>query len=206
MLVRCGIGGVFRIAVAVGLLSGCAGPSRSGNGDTSTTVGTPSPDVAEAPEGWEACTNDVEGFTVEHPGDWYTTDVVFGVRDRSRACTYFSREPFDPELGAEPNDQGLTYPIQIYTQGSDAATIVATEGVELVIREQVTLAGLSATRLETTLTEPRLGEPEGAYYRYLIDTPDGRQFTVITADFLDPASYVENKRVLDLLVTTLIFA
>jgi hypothetical protein len=198
-------GSGIRIAVAVGLLLGCTGDRDSGSRATPTGVGTPSRDAEPAPEGWTVCTNVVEGFAIEHPADWYTTDVVFGVRDRSGACRYLAREPFDRERGAEPNDEGLTYPIQIYTQGNDAQTIVGAEGVRVVSREDITVASRSATRLETLVTEPSLGEPEGTYYRYLIDTPDGRQFTFITADYLDRARYEENKRILDRVVGTLTF-
>lgn len=191
-------------ALSASMSTACSDTGSAEPQPTFTRAPTRRPSTTPSvPEGWAPCSNDVEGYSVSYPGDWHTTDVLYGERDRSRACMYFSLEPFDPELGLELNDEGLTYPIQIYTQGSDAATIVGSRGVEVVTQADVMIAGLPAVRLETIRTRAALGEPEGAYYRYLVEMPDGRTFTFILAEHVDPTHYEDHKAVLDRLVSTL---
>ena len=209
------------IAGLVILLPACG----RGQAPRSLPTASPSTSAAGLPEGWSLCTNEVRGFQIGYPGDWHTTDVFFSERRRGDSCTVFSPEPFD--LVGEQGDplgvaveEGCGYPVCVRFVSADlddtfVAELTDAARVEVLVREDLDVAGWPAIRLERTVTLPTLGEPEGTYYHYLLEVRDGTiLFTTPGRDIVvgdayghtqevRAADYGSYKQVVDQMIATL---
>ncbi len=174
---------------------------------------TPTPPIVpkplDVPAGWERCENPVVGYTIGYPGEYFTTDVLSGEQDPSFACRWFLTEPFGPD-GSQVLD-GYGYPLEVgyRTQGLDVVVADQTndESVRVLSTETTSVAGHRAVRLEVEFTNSVLIAPGTVLYEYAIELMPDRTLVVLTVDQQGiPGTYQENRRVVDLAVSTLRFA
>jgi hypothetical protein len=173
---------------------------------------------AELPAGWVRCTNDVEGYSIGHPGAWFTTDILIGERDPAYACRWFSREPFDlvDDRGRPQGNvvtEGDGYPLEVGIGGAfDQELQIRTdpERADVSVQRELTIEGRRAVLLEyVTLID--LIQDLGRHYEYLIELDEERTLIVHTTDVRgisgpDGRLYDEHTRIVDQAVETLRFA
>ncbi|MDQ3691953.1 MAG: hypothetical protein M3406_18340 [Chloroflexota bacterium] len=158
-----------------------------------------SPSAGELGDG-QSCTNEMLGYTVRYPPAWYTNAKVeqeFG--DPVPACKYFSSQPMDiaPNAGLPPT---VAISFERWMEVPPAS-----EGWEVVNREETTVAGLPAVVTEREQTSDA-GAPFSAAgdrsYGYEVELPDGTILTAATSTTAD-GDYSEHKDVLDQMIATL---
>jgi hypothetical protein len=166
------------------VLAGCAdGDDDATGGDTPTTT---EPD----PPSWVECSNDDEGFTVEHPPDWETNDGSVMSR-----CSLFDPEPIEVEPATEiPLDIAVT----ITVEPTEPDRILDAAGAEELSREESTVDGREAVRQETRATGDALA-PEGTLTTRWVVTLDDGALVARTHDVGEPP-YEESQAVLDQMV------
>jgi hypothetical protein len=165
------------------VLAGCAnGDDDATGGDTTTTE----PD----PPSWVECSNDDEGFTVEHPPDWETNDGSVMSR-----CSLFDPEPIEVEPATEiPLDIAVT--ITVEPTGPDR--ILEAADAEELSREESTIDGHEAVRQETRATGDAM-LPAGTLTTQWVVTLDDGALVARTHDVGEPP-YEESQEVLDRMV------
>jgi hypothetical protein len=172
---------------------------------------TPEPQATALPDGWVRCVNAEVGFSIGYPADWFTTDVYTTLDGSERphpevACSYFDPRPFVIPVDGE-------YPataLEAHLSRRPLATIVEqlTDATfyRPLSREELTIAGMPAVRLEGELVE---GLRTGTRYDVLIDLGDGRTFYLTTLRQIlstgptDPERYAANKAIVDLAAPTM---
>ena len=159
---------------------------------------SPSPSAARLPVG-QRCTNEVLGYAVSYPADWYANAEIeqeFG--DPIPACTYFSSQPMDiaPNAGLPPM---VAISFERWTEAPPAG-----EGWEVVSREETSVAELPAVVTELEQISDA-GAPFSAAgdrtYGYEVELPDGTVLTASTGTTAD-GDYAEHKEVLDQMMAT----
>lgn len=171
------------------------------------TLPTPAPAVL--PDGWERCANDVVGYSIGYPGDWFTTDVLNGEQDPRYACQWFDTLPFD-ESGNVVSE-GFAYPLEVGVRIGGLDEVLADEttgGVQVLMTEDTTVDGRRAVRLEVEFGSDSPIVPAGTrLYEYLIELAPERTMRVFTADQPGIAgTYEENRSIIDSAVSTIRFA
>jgi hypothetical protein len=162
---------------------------------TSTTAGPTTSTTAPGGEATpQACTNDEDGYTVEYPSGWSTNagEVV-------PPCRFFHPEPFGVPEATEVIGLAVTVSVEPVpferVSGSDDLT------EEELSREETTVAGRPAVRVETVSTGDGL-LPEGIRsYRYAVDL-DGRTLVAVTRD-VEGLDYAGNQDVVDAMMASL---
>jgi hypothetical protein len=164
----------------------------------SETPSSPSPSAARLPVG-QRCTNEVLGYEVSYPADWYANAEIeqeFG--DPIPACTYFSSQP----MGIAPN-AGLP-PVVAISFELWTGVPPASEGWEVVSREETSVAELPAVVTELEQTSDA-GAPFSAAgdrtYGYEVELPDGSVLTASTGTTAN-GDYAEHRDVLDQMMAT----
>ena len=170
-----------------------------------TTI-TP-PIGSDLPAGWERCTNEVLGYSIGYPGDWFTTDVLIGTQDPSYACRWFSPTPFHPEQGNVVME-GWGYPLEVGVRGPFEQQLqqeIDPAAADVLVQEDVVVDGHRAVRLEyETLVD--LIADTGLHYEYLIELDEDTSLIVHTTETRGvEGDYAENKAVVDQAVDTLRF-
>jgi hypothetical protein len=122
------------------------------------------------PTGWVRCTNDVVGYSIGYPGDWYTTDVFDEQADPANACRWFQPEPFGPEGNGV--SEGWGFPLEVAVRDAplddELDRLLDPEMAETVAREDVTIDGRRAVRVEYETLIDLIAEP-GLHYSYLVE-------------------------------------
>jgi hypothetical protein len=175
------------LAVLAVLAAGCAA-----DGDTATTTTLPA-ETGAAEATAQRCTNDEDGFSVAFPASWHTNaDEV------AAACSFFHPDEF--EVPERTETLGVAI---LISREPVAFEAVAGEQPSRrdVTREELTVAGRPAVRLEYVATADGL-LPEGTpVYEVLVDL-DGSTLIAATQG-LDDLDFEANKDVLDLMVDSL---
>jgi hypothetical protein len=146
--------------------------------DTTTPEETPA--GAQSPEAiqlTQSCANEQDGYALDYPEGWHVNDAG----DPTEACRVFDPQPFELEAGTEI-PAGLAVvadvepvPMERIAQGD--------RGVEVLTREETTVAGNEALILEMRATdEAPLQEPGTRTYRYLVRLGPERTFVLRTSD------------------------
>lgn len=150
---------------------GAAAVLLSGNDSADEPTGKPR---SRVPAGWTLCTNRTSGFSIAYPGGWDTAHLT-----AEQACNLFDADPItlDPNAGWPPVDMeviptGETVQ-RILRNKTDASTY------RVIRREDVTVAGLKAVRLETVVIDDGFFAKGTKIYGYTIDR-DGKAFVVET--------------------------
>lgn len=170
-------------------------------GTTSTTTTTTSEDetTTSTQAGGvvlaQSCTNAENGYSIQFPEGWFTNegDVV-------PTCHYFHPQAFEVPEATEVFDLAVTVRVD-----DVPFTRVAGEedslGEQVLSREETTVAGHQAVRVEAESTGDAL-LPEGVRsYRYHVEVADGT-LTATTHDVGD-LDYEANKEIVDEMVETL---
>jgi hypothetical protein len=174
------------LAVLAVLAAGCAA-----DGDTAATTAPAETGAAEATA--QRCTNDEDGFSVAFPASWHTN-----AGEVAAACSFFHPDEF--EVPERTETLGVAI---LISREPVAFEAVAGEqpGRRDVTRDELTVAGRPAVRLEYVATADGL-LPEGTpVYEVLVDL-DGSTLIAATQG-LDDLDFEANKDVLDLMVESL---
>jgi len=164
----------------------------------SQTPPSPSPTASAMTDG-QRCTNEVLGYAVSYPADWYANAEIeqeFG--DPIPACTYFSSQPMDiaPNAGLPPV---VAISFERWTEAPPAG-----EGWEVVSREETSVAELPAVVTELEQISDA-GAPFSAAgdrtYGYEVELPDGSVLTASTGTTAN-GDYAEHRDVLDQMMAT----
>ncbi len=160
----------------------------------------PPPVLEESPTGEQAlgetsrCSNPEIGYSVAYPAEWQTNPG-----DVMPECSLFDPAPIEVTPGTEiPFDIAVV----IRRESVPFATIAGEQrGQREMLREETTVAGRPAVRLETENTEALL-RPEGARsYRYLLDL--GGETLVAATHDAGELPYERKKQILDEMIATL---
>lgn len=150
-------------------------PEQAGSGtETSTAVET---QTAAIPAEWTECANEVEGFAIAYPKGWYTDEL-----SPEQACSFFDPEPFEIVEGSEFPPTALeAHSLGVDQRSFEQVVKDFTNPMfeRLVAREDTTVAGFPAVRLETVATGEGLYEKGTLTYGYIVDR-DGDPFLVRT--------------------------
>ena len=141
----------------------------------------------------QSCTNTEGRYQVGFPEGWYTNEgrVV-------PPCRYFHPEPFE----VPPQTEVVGLAVSVGVDNVEFARVTQGEphAERQLSREEITVAGRQAVRIEARSTGEAL-LPDGVRgYRYHVDV-EGGTLTAATYD-VDDLDYEENKRVLDRMMET----
>ena len=174
-----------------------------GTGTTSTSTSTTTTSGDETTTSTQAdgvvlaqsCTNAEDGYSIQFPEGWSTNDgeVV-------PTCRYFHPEAFEVPEATEVFDLAVTVRVD-----DVPFTRVASEddslGERILSRDETTVAGHQAVRVEAESTGDAL-LPEGVHsYRYHVELDNGT-LTATTHDVGD-LDYEANKEIVDEMMETL---
>jgi hypothetical protein len=169
---------------------------------------SPTPVPAVLPDGWERCANDAVGYSVGHPGDWFTTDVLNGEQDPGYACQWFNTVPFG-EAGNEV-PEGFAYPLEVGVRIGSLDDVLAdetTDGVQILLMEDTSVGDQRAVRLEVEFGDSPIVPAGTRLYEYLVELTPDSTLRIFTADQPGIAgTYDENRSIVDLAVSTIRFA
>lgn len=170
------------------------------------TLPTPAPAVL--PDGWESCANEVVGYSIGYPGEWFTTDVLNGEQDPRYACRWFDPAPFD-ESGNVVSE-GFAYPLEVGVRIGGLDDVLADEttgGVQVLMTEDTTVGGRRAVRLEVEFGDGPILPAGTRLYEYLIELTPESTLRIFTADQPGVAwTFDENRSIVDLAASTIRFA
>ncbi|HEV2069866.1 MAG TPA: hypothetical protein VGR26_08740 [Acidimicrobiales bacterium] len=164
--------------------------TTSGDG---TTTSTQADGVVLA----QSCTNADDGYSIQFPEGWFTNegDVV-------ATCRFFHPQPFEVPEATEVFGLAVTVKVDD-VPFSRVASEEESLGERVLSREETSVAGHQAVRVEAQSTGDVL-LPEGVHtYRYHVELDDGT-LTATTHDVED-LDYEANKQVLDAMMETLGF-
>ncbi len=204
---------VVSLVVAFSLLTGACADGGGTDADDSTrttststtstsTTTTSGDDTTTSTQGdgvvlAQSCTNADDGYSIQFPQGWSTNegDVV-------PPCRYFHPQGFEVPESTEVFDLAVTVRVD-----DVSFTRVTSEedslGEQVLSREETTVAGHQAVRVEARSTGDAL-LPEGVHsYRYHVDV-DGSTLTATTHDVGD-LDHEANKDIVDQMMETLEF-
>lgn len=143
----------------------------------------------------QSCTNPEDGYSIQFPDGWFANEG-----ELVPTCRFFHPEPFKVPEATEVFDLAVTVRVDD-VPFSRVASDVDSLGEQVLSREEITVAGHQAVRVEAESTGDAL-LPEGVRsYRYHVEVDDGT-LTATTHDVGDLA-YETNKEVLDDMMETL---
>lgn len=200
---------VRRLGVLIGLaLSaavGCDGgagdppgptPTRGAAGPSATAPGMPSPGSDATPAGWARCVNEVQGYTIAYPADWFTT-----TNNPENACRWFDPEPFEVRDATEGPLTAMTVTVVDQPFAELVRSFEQPEGRRVLRAERSEVAGRPALRHESENTEEILLPVGARSYGWLVDFGDRAVLVETTA--LPGETYGEAAAVVDRAVRTL---
>lgn len=134
-------------------------PQPAEAGTTTTEAGLP--------EGWTLCSNERAGYAIGYPADWYTATL-----DGEFECSFFDPEPFE----IIPESEFPLTALQAFPAGEENRTFddVVSEYTDPMFerelaREETTVAGFPAVRLETEATGQGLYDKGTKTIAYVVD-------------------------------------
>jgi len=144
------------------------------------------------------CEDDSVGYRVAFPDVWWWNQPFESDIGPHANCRYFAPDFFDAATVSreQPIPEGVTVFVSVI--GPDGG--VGQLG-EVVLNEQLTVAGQPATREEQAYAPGGFLAPEEKVYRYVIELPEGRQLMFSTSNQV--GDYDENREVLDGMMETL---
>ena len=159
------------------------------------------------PAGWVRCTNDVVGYSIGYPGDWFTTDVFDGQADPANACMWFQPDPFGPEGNGV--SEGWGFPLEVAVRDAplddELARVLDPEVAQTVEQEELTIDGHRAVRVEYDTLIDLVAEP-GLHYSYLVELDPDTTIVVHTTETRGIVEdYDEARSIVDLAAGTLRF-
>jgi hypothetical protein len=185
-------------------LAGCPGAQDEPPRDPSAETPAPTPGPEQGPGDValeQSCTNHVFGFQVDYPAGW-TVNGANGLPPCSA---------FDPEDTSMPAAGEIPAGIAIVLHRDDVTFERATDfagdfTVDVISREETTVAGRRAIVAELEHTGEGLYDRGHRLYTYVIDT-DGQTITGVTHDVSDaePPGYEERQRILHAMMASLRF-
>lgn len=141
-----------------------------------------------------SCGNEQAGYSLRYPAGWHSHqgEVV-------APCSLFDPQPFEV-----PRNSEVPYEIAIHV-GTETAPFETLAGEmvgrTVLQREETTVAGRSAARIETESTGEGLLDRGVRSYEYVVDLGDE---TLVAATYdLGTPSFEEKRRVLDAMISTL---
>ncbi len=169
-----------------------------GNGDDMPSAGTATNDeTTEMTTGDPAqtarCTNEAEGFSIEYPDDWHTN-----AGDVAPTCSFFHPQAFELPEASEAIGIAIRVdrePVEFERIAGDAF------GREVLEREETTVAGRPAVRVEYESTGEALLDAGTRGVDYLVDLGGGETLVASTVA-VGGLDFEENVRVLDEMVKT----
>lgn len=183
--------------------SPAASPSVDPTPSVAPSAEPPSSPPATFPGGEARCTNEMEGYAVSYPADWYTNETMdldeFVEGPETGACTFFGRQPMELRANA-----GLPDTVIIRFSPSETRQ-PPSDGAETISEGDVVVAGRPATVRETEQTTDAgapFSAPGDRWYDYTVELVDGSFLIVATSSRAD-GDYEENKAVLDAMMSTL---
>ena len=196
--------GVLRSIVLAALLTSAVGcdsgeaPSTSSSTttmttattSTSTTATTPSTSTAtDAPT--QTCSNTEAGYSIDYPAGWSTN-----AGDVTPPCRYFHPQPFEVPEATEVI--GLAVTIDVEEVPFEVVVAPDKLGEQELDREETTVAGRPAVRVETVSTGEAL-LPEGVRsYQYAVDL--GASTLIAVTRDVEGLDYAGNRHILDQMV------
>lgn len=193
------------LALVLTVVVGCGGDDDASDttttaADPTTTSATPTTSAATSTtsatgiELTQTCTGAEGGYAVDYPAGWSTNDA-----DVVSPCRFFHPEPFEVPEATEVF--GLAVTIGVEPEPFERVAAPDGMGEEELSREETTVAGRPAVRVETESTGEAL-LPEGVRsYRYAVDL-DGRTLVGVTRD-VEGLDYGDNQKVLDAMMSSL---
>lgn len=180
------------LAAGLILLSGggAAGYMLKGSGSTSQPE-------SRFPVGWNIFINPGAGYSIAYPPGWDSARV-------SPGATLFDEDliTLDPNAGWPPVD------LEVIANPETFARVLRTKTAEgsfrTVRKEDTTIAGVPAVRLETVVTGGGLFANGTRIYGYILDR-DGTAFTIETIVAPDAAGYDELTGIVDTAAESLRF-
>ena len=157
------------------------------------------PPVREIPADWTYCTNELVGYSVPYPADWYTTDLFMGERDPANACRWFSPEPFGPE-GNEVSE-GWGYPLEVDVRGPLDETVDELLDPEVARIEgseyELVIDGHRAVRIGYVSFADVLAEA-GRHHAYVIEVDQDTSLVVHTTETRGiEGNFEENREIVE---------
>jgi hypothetical protein len=199
------------LAIAL-VATGCAGtpspdaaPSSSataiiGAPDESASPSTaPSIPIEDVPASWEVCQYPPGGFSVGHPGDWFTA-TGSGVT----ACSMFHPDPFSIPANSEYPRVAMTVVNIPESFATHMANLTDPMYSTTILNEATTVAGRPAARFETSSTGEGLDEAGTRRYGYVLDM-GSQSFAIYTTAVAAETRYEDWKFVIDTAKGTLKF-
>lgn len=190
-------------------MTGTMGPSASDMPTSGASTGATA--TGAIPEGWQTCSNTVDGFSISYPAGWYTTAVATkwggpSVQKPALACNYFNPTPFKIYWGTEPPTTALVVAFEDQGLQDATATHADPSYLSVVDRQDVTAAGRSAVQLEVTQSGQGY-YPQGTLeYQYIIEVDPAHSLVVSTMFFPDSKTdYTAAKAIVDQAAQTVTF-
>lgn len=184
------------ILLAALVVAACGGDDGADPTTTTATTSTTTSTTEPQEAAWTRCTNDEDGYSVEHPRDWVTNDG-----DVVPHCSLFDPEPIEAEEGTEiPADIAVA----IYVDPVPFAEVGESAGDEVLEEEDRTVDGRRALRQQVRATGEGM-YPEGRLStRWRVDL-EGRTLFASSHDVGEPP-YDEKVEVIDRMAASLTFA
>lgn len=185
----------FRRFVVLTFLIALVAAACGGDADDETVAGDPTTTTEARLD--RQCETDA--YSVRFPGDWHVADDP-----EDEPCEWFNPEEFDLPEATEATEVAihLNHPVDAPFDElvADAAESPAVD--QVLRRDDVTVAGHEAVRVETVASGEAL-LPQGARsYTYFVADVDGAVMVASTTS-LGEGDYEENQAVLDEMMSSL---
>ena len=181
------------LVVAAAVLAGCGNGGDQTTERQETETSGDATTAATTVEETIQCTNEEDGFTVAYPPDWHTN-----TGEVAPTCSFFHPEPFDLPEASEAVGIAIRVDREPVAFEDAAGPSPAREVLE---REETTVAGRPAVRLEYEATGDGLLDRGTRGVDYLVDL-DGETLVASTLD-VGGLDFERNVQVLDELVDTI---
>ncbi len=161
-------------------------PSTTAASTAMTTATTTTTTTSIEPEPTtQSCTNELDGYTVQFPGDWETASAT-----PEQECRFFAAEPFivtadDVAVGDVFIETSFPVTYDEFIEGFSAAPGDAATTLE---HSPVTIDGRRAEEFEWTTEQ---GDERVFGYGFVVDH-DGDPLAVVSADQYDPSTGIRD--------------
>jgi hypothetical protein len=146
------------------------------------------------PRAWSHCVDVASGYDVQYPSDWSSAEGPI-------ACRLFDPEPFTVPPNSDFGGTALEVLPQQESFDDALASLIDTRFFDTELREQITIAGGSAFRLELVATGQGFADRGTRTYAYLIPGDSGRSVLVQTT--AQPGDRIRHRDVVDHAAQTL---
>ena len=146
------------------------------------------------PRAWSHCVDTAGGYDVQYPSDWHTASGI-------AACRYFDPEAFTVPADSDFVDTALRVDVAQQSFDDVLAGLIDRRFAETELREQVTIGGKRAFRLELVATGEGLADKGTRTYGYVIRRDSGPPVVVTTSAL--PGERIRYRDVVDHAAQTL---